>query len=159
LGLAGLGMFSGCGLLPPQSQPASAGPKVPRIGVLNNSGPSSNFTEPFLRGLAELGYVEDRDIAIEWRPDEGNAESLASNAAELVALPVDVIIAAGDGRTRATIEATRTIPIVVFSGVDPVGNGLIESLDRPGGNATGAIEGHPELHGRRLQLLREIARA
>lgn len=158
LGLAGLGLLAGCGLLPPQLQPGPGGPKVHRIGVLTNSGASSNLAGPFRRGLAELGYVEGQNLAIEWRADEGHADRLARNAAELVALHVDVIVAPGDNRTRAAKEATSTIPIVMTSSVvDPVGAGLIESFGRPGGNVTGPIEGHPELHGRRLQLLREIA--
>src|SRR5687767_11450478 len=85
LGAVSAGLVSGCGFLPPQLQPAPAGPKVHRIGVMNAAGANSAFTEPFLRGLTELGYVEGRDLAIEWCADEGHAERLARNAAELVA--------------------------------------------------------------------------
>ncbi len=157
LGALGAGLMSACGLVPPRLQPASGGPKVPRIGILTNSGAASIVGEQLLRGLADLGYVEGQNLVVEWRADEGHAERLARNAAELVALHVDVIVALGDGRARAAKDATGTIPIVMSSGVDPVGTGVIESFGRPGGNVTGAIEGHPELHGRRLQLLREIA--
>jgi putative ABC transport system substrate-binding protein len=154
LGLAGLGLLSGCGVLPSLGQQPA---KDPRIGILSNSGSISAFTEPFRRGLAELGYVEGQNLVIEWRDDEGHAERLAQNAAELVALNVDLIVTLGDGRVRAAKEATGTIPIVMSSAVDRAGAGLFESLGRPGGNVTGSIEGHPELNGRRLELLREIA--
>jgi putative ABC transport system substrate-binding protein len=153
-GAVGLGLLAGCGRWPGQAQPAA---KVSRIGILNNSGPLAAFTEPFRKGLAELGYLEGQNLVIEWRGDEGHAERLAQNAADLVALRVDVIVTLGDHRAQAAKAATSAIPIVMTSVVDPIGAGLIESFGRPGGNVTGPIEGHPELHGRRLQLLGEIA--
>jgi putative ABC transport system substrate-binding protein len=155
-GVAGLGLLAGCGRLPGQTQPSHP-VKLHRIGILNNSGPRAAFTEPFRRGLAELGYLEGQNIVIEWRGDEAHAERLAQNAAELVALNVELIVTLGDHRAQAAKAATSTIPIVMSSVVDPVGSGLIESFGRPGGNVTGPIEGHPELHGKRLQLLGEIA--
>jgi putative tryptophan/tyrosine transport system substrate-binding protein len=147
-GVAGLGLLAGCGRWPGQTaQPAN----IPRIGHL---GASIN---PMLtEQLATLGYVEGQTIHIEWRTDEGHAERQAQHIAELVNLNLDLILAAGTDRARALRDATVTIPIVMLSGVDPVGAGLVESLAHPGGNVTGAVEHHPELPGKQLELLREL---
>jgi putative ABC transport system substrate-binding protein len=154
LGAGSAALLAGCGRLPGQAQPAA---KVPHIGVLGTGAPNPTFGEPFRRGLAELGYVEGQNIVIEWRGDDGRAERLAQNVAELVNVKFDLIVATGDIRARAVKEASSTIPIVMSPGVDPVGAGLIESFGRPGGNVTGAIEGFPQLYGKRLELLRELA--
>jgi putative tryptophan/tyrosine transport system substrate-binding protein len=151
VGVAGLGLLAGCRSPAPLTRPASGGPKLPRIGHLGAS------TNPLLtEQLAGLGYVEGQTILIEWRSDEGRAERQAQHVAELVNLNLDLILAAGTDRARALRDATGTIPIVMLSGVDPVGAGLVESLAHPGGNVTGAVEHHPELPGKQLELLREI---
>jgi putative ABC transport system substrate-binding protein len=112
---------------------------------------------PFRRGLADLGYIEGQTIVIEWRGDAGRAERLSENVAELLALDLDLIVAVGEPRARAAKDATSTIPIVLSAGVDPIGAGLIESFNRPGGNVTGVIESLPQLHGKQLELLRALS--
>jgi len=94
-------------------------------------------TEAFRQGLREHGYVEGKNIVIEWRSPEGNPDLMPTIAAELVRLKVDVIVTAGEQVTRRVKEATSTIPIVMAQDADPVGNGFVASLARPGGNITG----------------------
>jgi putative ABC transport system substrate-binding protein len=112
--------------------------------------------EAFRQGLLELGYVEGKSIIIEWRSAEGTLDRLPALAAELVRLKVDVIVTGGSPTTRAAKEATVTIPIVMAQDGDPVGNGFVASLARPGGNITGLSSLFSELGGKRLELLREI---
>jgi len=132
--------------------------KVPRIGYLSVSSPTamSTRTEAFRQGLRELGYVEGKNIVIEWRSAEGKRDRLSSLAAELVRLKVDIIVTAGPPATRSAKEATVTIPIVMTQDTDPVGSGFVASLARPGGNITGLSNLLPELSGKRLELLKEI---
>ena len=132
--------------------------KVPRIGYLGFSSPSTIPTriEAFRQGLRELGYVEGKNIFIEWRSAEGNADRLPSLAAELVRLKVDIIVTNGPYSTRAAKAATVNIPIVMAAVGDPVGDGIVTSLARPGGNITGLSSVAPELSGKRLELLKEI---
>jgi putative ABC transport system substrate-binding protein len=111
----------------------------------------------FLQALRELGYVEGQNITIQQRSAEGNTERLPPLAAELVAAPVDVIVAVGPLATQAVKEASATIPIVFPISSDPVAEGLVASLARPGGNATGLANLQQELVGKRLELLKEIA--
>src|SRR5215469_15284063 len=111
--------------------------------------------EKFRQGLGELGYVEGRDIVIEYRPSDPT-DRLPGFAAELVALNADVIVAGGSLAVRAAQQATRTIPIVMTGTSDPVGTEFVASLARPGGNITGLSLQSPELSGKRLELLREI---
>ena len=106
--------------------------------------------------MRELGYVEGKNIFIEWRSAEGNADRLPSLAAELVRLKVDVIATNGPYSTRAAKEATVTVPIVMVAVGDPVRDGIVASLARPGGNITGLSSVAPELSGKRLELLKEI---
>jgi putative tryptophan/tyrosine transport system substrate-binding protein len=113
--------------------------------------------EKFRQGLGELGYVEGRDIVIEYRPSDP-ADQLPGFAAELVALNADVIVAGGSLAVRAAQQATRTIPIVMTGSSDPIGTGFVASLARPGGNITGLSLLSPELSGKRLQLLREVTK-
>jgi len=129
--------------------------KIPRIGYLGSSS-GSGRVEAFRQGLRELGYVEGKNIAIEWRHHEGKLDRLAALAAELVRLKVDIIITAGSPATRAAKEVTTTIPIVMTQVGDPVGSGFVASLARPGGNITGLSTLAPELSGKRLELLKEI---
>src|SRR5262249_39390655 len=113
-----------------------------------------HIQEAFRQGLRDLGYVEGRNVVIEYRDAEGKPERLPAIAAELVALKVDVIVAeAGNNLAMAAKQATRTIPIVFAAASDPVAFGLVTSLARPGGNVTGTSVLSPELVGKRLELL------
>ena len=112
--------------------------------------------EGFRQGLRELGYIEGKNIIIEWRSSEGKAESRSEMAAELVRLKVDVIVSGGPTVTRVLREATTTIPIVMAQDTDPVGSGFVASLAKPGGNITGLAALAPEMSGKQLELLKEI---
>ena len=113
--------------------------KVPRVGFLTGASLSAQLVrnEAFRQGLRELGYVEGKNIVIEWRSYEGREDRSPALAAELVRLKVDVIVTGGSGDIRAAKEATATIPIVMVQGGDPVGSGFVASLSRPGSNITG----------------------
>jgi ABC-type uncharacterized transport system substrate-binding protein len=133
--------------------------KVHRIGYLTADSRSAHAdvrAEAFREGLRELGYVEGRNIVIEWRQAEGKRDRLPALAAELVRLKVDVIVTGGPTATRPVKAATTTIPIVMTQDSDPVGNGFIASLARPGGNITGLSNLAQEISGKRLELLKEI---
>jgi putative ABC transport system substrate-binding protein len=130
--------------------------KVPRIGRLGGGTLSSARIDAFRQALRELGYVEGKNIVIEYRSAEENFDRLPALAAELVRLKVDVIVTTSPTGTRAAKEATVTIPIVMTNDSDPVGNGFVASLARPGGNITGLSTLAPELSGKRLELLKEI---
>ena len=132
--------------------------KVARIGYLSGaaSDGQSARREPFRQGLRELGYLEGKNIVIEYRWAEGKLDRLPALAAELVRLKVDIIVTAGASATRPVKEATSTIPIVMTGDGDPVGSGFVASLARPGGNITGLSTLAPELSGKRLELLKEI---
>ena len=131
--------------------------KNPRIGYLSGSSPSTSPArrEAFRQGLRELGYVEGKNIVIEQRYAEGKFDRLPALAAELVRLKVDIIVTAGPQTTRPAKQATSTIPIVMAQDPDPVGNGFVASLARPGGNITGLATFAPELSGKQLELLKE----
>src|SRR5262245_53682738 len=132
--------------------------KIPRIGFLSVNVPAvmSARTEAFRQGLHELGYVEGKNIIIEWRYAEGKLDRLPALAAELVRLKVDVAVSAGPSVTRSMKEATDTIPIVMGFDNDPVGSRFVASLARPGGNITGLSALSPEISGKQLELLKEI---
>jgi putative tryptophan/tyrosine transport system substrate-binding protein len=132
--------------------------KIPRIAYLGFGDPSANLarTEAFRQGLRELGHVEGKNIIIEWRSADGKSDRLSAIAAELVSIPVKVIVTGGSTSTRAAKAATSTIPIVITNDPDPVGDGLVGSLAHPGGNITGLSTLAPELSGKRLEILREI---
>jgi putative ABC transport system substrate-binding protein len=132
--------------------------KIPRIGVLLPGAPAawSRRTKAFLDGLSELGYVEGKTIAIEWKWGDDQFDTLSGLAADLVRSNVDVIVTGGTSATTALKTATRTIPIVMAIVGDPVAAGLVDSLARPGGNATGFSIVAPELGTKRLELLKEI---
>jgi putative tryptophan/tyrosine transport system substrate-binding protein len=130
--------------------------KVPTIGFLGASTPAawSHWSSAFVQRLRELGWIEGRTVAIEYRWAEGRGERYAEIAAELVRLNVDVILTVG-GAVPASKQATSVIPIVFAIAVDPVGTGLIASLARPGGNVTGLSMQAADLAGKRLEFLRE----
>jgi putative ABC transport system substrate-binding protein len=132
--------------------------KISRIGWLTASSLSAMTAriEAFRQGLREFGYVEGKNIVVEWRSVEGKADRLPGLVAELVRLKVDVIVTAGPQATRAAKEATVTIPIAMSFDNDPVGNGFVASLARPGGNITGLSALAPELSGKQLELLKEV---
>jgi len=125
--------------------------KVPRIGVVIGGSPPLGFVE----GLRDLGYVEGRNIVIEYRAFEGRAERFPEIIAEFVRLKVDVIVSSSTPAVKAAKEATSTIPIVMAGLTDPVGAGLVASLSRPGGNITGLTNIFTELSAKRLELLKE----
>ena len=132
---------------------------VPRIGWLGGTSPAVNpaVLEAFRHGLREHGWIEGQNIVIEYRWAEGRFERLPDLAAELVRLPVDIIVpVASDPAIRAAQHATSTIPIVMAVSSDPVGTGFVASLARPGGNITGVSGLVPEVAGKRLQLLKEV---
>ena len=141
-----------CGARAEAQQPK----KVPRIGFLGATSPSveSARIEAFRQGLRELGYVEGKNIVIEWR--EGNNDQVPALVAELVRLNVDVIVSGALSLTRAAKAATSTIPIVMAQDPDPVGNGFVASLAHPGGNITGLSTLAPELNGKKLEILKEV---
>ena len=132
--------------------------KIHRIGWLTAGSLSATpeRTEAFRQGLRELGYIEGKNIVIEWRSPDGKPDRMPTLAAELVRLKVDVIVTGGSGATRPVKEATSTIPIVMAQDQDPVRNGFVASLARPGGNITGLSRLAPELSGKQVELLKEI---
>src|SRR5215475_14519568 len=152
--VTGLGAVFAAPLAAEAQQPKT----VPRIGFVSVNVPAvmSARTEAFRQGLSELGYVEGKNIVIEWRYADGKLDRLPALAADLVRLKVDIIVTGDSGSTRPANEATNTIPIVMTQDPDPVGNGYIASLARPGGNITGLSTLAPELSGKRLELLKEI---
>src|SRR5262249_32205830 len=131
--------------------------KLPTIGFLGATTPEtwSRFVAAFVQRLRELGWIEGRTIAIEYRWAEGRGERFAEIAAEFVRLKVDVIVTVG-GAVLAAKQATSLIPIVFAVAADPVGGSLVASLVRPGGNVTGLSTQFTDLAGKRLELLREI---
>ena len=151
LGLTGFSLLSGCAALPigPRRQA-----RLPRVGYLGG-GLDQERAEAFRQGLADHGYVEGRNIIVEWRNAEGQLDRLPGLAAELVGLPVDVLVASGDIPTRLLRDATGTIPIVMVVSASPVEAGFVVSLARPGGNVTGLTTVGRELDRKRLELLKE----
>jgi putative tryptophan/tyrosine transport system substrate-binding protein len=131
--------------------------KVPRLGVLAGGSAVSDSAriEALRQGLRELGYVERKNIVIEYEYADGNFNRLTELAARLVHLRVEVIVTAGPSATRAAKQTTTTIPIVMAQDSDPIASGLVASLARPGGNITGLSRLSPELSGKQLELLKE----
>jgi putative ABC transport system substrate-binding protein len=138
---------------------AQAQARTARIGVLEAWAPSAfpHRLQAFRDGLRELGHVEGRTFALEYRSAQGDAKALPGLAAELAQIKVDIIFAATTSTALAAKRATAAIPIVIAVVADPVGPGLIASLARPGGNVTGLTTGSAQIYPKRLQLLREIA--
>ena len=131
---------------------------IPRIGFLGNSTPAleANLVGPFRDGLRDLGYVEGKSIAIEYRWAEGDYTRFPTLIKELIAAKVAIIVTAGTPATLAVKKATTSIPVVMIAVGDPVGTGIVTSLRLPGGNITGLTSISPELDGKRLELLREV---
>jgi putative ABC transport system substrate-binding protein len=147
-------------LVVPPAGAAPQGATIPRIGLLSPSSLSDPRTPrllgAFREGLRELGYVEGQNIAFEFRWAEGNYERLPALAAELVSLKVDIIVASALPAIQAAKQATRTIPIVMATSLDPVATDFIVSLARPGVNITGLSAMAPELVGKQLELVKEV---
>jgi putative ABC transport system substrate-binding protein len=152
--------FALCAMLfsltfPAQGQQPS---KIPRIGVVPVSGDPNTpglLVEAFRGGLHELGYVEGKNILVEYRYPGEESDRLPALVAELVQLKVDVLVSSSTGAIRAAKQATKTIPIVIVTSIDPVETGIVESLARPGGNITGLTRLTRELSGKRLELFKE----
>ena len=137
---------------------AQAPPTIRKIGLLSGFSPSveARSYQAFLLGLRDLGWVEGKNISIEYRYAEGRHDRLPDVAADLVRLNVEVIVTTATSDTLAAQKATRAIPIVMVAGGDPVASGLVESLARPGANITGLSQMLQGLGGKRLELLKEI---
>jgi len=153
LGLSVSAFLVAMGGSPAKAQQAM---KLPRIGVLSASANPKPSLEAFRQGLGSLGYIEGKNILIEYRDVEGKVDRIPSLVNELVRLKVNVLVAGPITAIRAAKEATKTIPIVMVTSQDPVAMGLIDSLARPGGNITGLTRLTRELSGKRLELLTEV---
>src|SRR5262245_23031880 len=129
---------------------------MPVIGLLGSQPPDDSLTASVRRGLGQTGYVEGKNFAIEFRWAEGRYERLPSLVADLIQRQVAVIIAIGGPAARAAKAATTTVPIVFLVGVDPVTSGLVASISRPGGNATGTSGTGRESNSKKLELLCEL---
>jgi putative ABC transport system substrate-binding protein len=131
--------------------------KLPTIGILGSGSAAwSRLVSAFMQRLRELGYIENRTVAIDYRWTEGGNDRYAAMAAELVRLRVDIIVALGTPAIVEAKKATNVIPIVFPIASDPVGDGLVASLARPGGNLTGLSNQQPDLAGKRLEILSEM---
>jgi ABC-type uncharacterized transport system substrate-binding protein len=145
----------------PLAARAQQGERLRRIGVLSGTRTDDPDTRArnaaFVQGLAQLGWTDGRNVRIDYRWGEGNADDLRKHAAELVALAPDVILAPGGPAIERVLQATRTVPIVFVIAIDPVGSGFVESLSRPGVGATGFMQFEYNLCAKWLELLKEIA--
>jgi ABC-type uncharacterized transport system substrate-binding protein len=143
-------------ILAPVAAEAQQAGKVSRIGYLSIASGQSPRTEAFRQGLRELGYIEGTNITIEYRFARGKADRLRDLATELVDLKVDLIVTGGPTATRAAQQTTRSLPVIMAWGGDPIEAGFVASLARPGGNLTGLTSMASELGGKRLALLKEV---
>jgi putative ABC transport system substrate-binding protein len=151
-----MAMLTGGLVVAPFAAEAQQAAKLPRIGLLAlNPAAGPHLPEAFLQGLRDLGYVEGRNVVIESRSAEGKPERFPALAAELLALKVDVIVARTTPAALAAKQATRTLPIVFVGAADPVTDGLVTSLARPGGNVTGLSALSPALVGKCLEQLKQ----
>ena len=130
--------------------------KVPRIGYIAPTGPENTNYAAFQRGLRDLGYIEGKNILVEYRSMEGNRDRIPSLMAELVQLKVDILVSPNAPTILAAKQATRTIAIVMVVNTDPVASGLVDSLAHPGGNITGITRLTRDLSGKRLEVLKEV---
>jgi ABC-type uncharacterized transport system substrate-binding protein len=151
-------LLGGAAVAWPLAASAQQAGKLPTIGFLVSGTPSSHgqWVAAFVQRLRELGWIEGRTIAIEYRWADGRSERFAEIAAEFVRLKVDVIVTSGTAAVVAAKQATSVIPIVFAAAGDPVGTGLVASLARPGGNITGLSIQQPDVAAKRLELLREV---
>ena len=154
-------LVGGAAAWPLAARAQQPGEPMRRIGVLMATAADEPESQArlaaFLQGLQQLGWTDGRNVQIDYRWSAGDAARLRRDAAELVTLAPDVVLA-GVGATATTLlEASRTVPIVFAQGIDPVGAGLVESLARPGGNGTGFIQFEYSLSGKWLELLKEVA--
>jgi putative tryptophan/tyrosine transport system substrate-binding protein len=142
----------------PSAAHAQQAAKMPRIGLLFSNSPAvaASRADAFRQGLRELGYLEGKNIFIDWRYAEGKPDRLPALAAELVRVKVDVIITSGPQSTRSAKDATVTISIVMAEHSDPISSGVVASLAHPGGNITGLSSLAPEISGKQLDILKEI---
>jgi putative ABC transport system substrate-binding protein len=134
-------------------------PKIPRIGYVSGTGDASNqgpYLEALRQGLRDLGYVEGKNFVVEYRGAEGIPDRMASLVAQLVELKVDILVLPTSSAIQAAKQATKTIPVVMVTQLDPVAAGLVETLARPGGNITGLATFQRDLSGKRLELLVEV---
>jgi putative tryptophan/tyrosine transport system substrate-binding protein len=152
--LASLAIYRPCAAL------ARVASKLPRIGFLaGGSRPDSfgtNAYAGFLQGMKELGYVEERDFVMEWRFAEGQYDRFPSLVAELVRLPVDIVVVGTPAAVKLVQQATRTVPIVMGLSTDPVASGFVDSLARPGGNTTGVATSQEEICLKHLSILKVL---
>ena len=142
----------------PAAEAQQSTAKIPRIGYISGTGDAANqgpYVEALRQGLRDLGYVEGKNIAIEFRGAESKLDRIPNLVTELVHLKVDVLVVPILSAVRAAKQATKTIPIVMVTG-DPVAAGIVDSLARPGGNITGFATLNPNLSGKRLELLKEV---
>jgi putative tryptophan/tyrosine transport system substrate-binding protein len=154
-----IALLGGAAAVRPHSARAQQTAKIPRIGLLSPFAPvdTAPWHQAFLRGLSDLGWVDGKNIAIEYRYSDGKNDRLPKLIADLVRLKVDIIVTAVTNDTLAAKNAAGGIPIVMAAAGDPVATGIVASLARPGGNITGLSQMNPELNGKRLELLKEIA--
>ena len=136
---------------PRAARAQQGGVRIPRIGIIDDAP----IWDHFRQGLHDLGYIEGRDIAIEYRSAEGDFDRLRQAARELASLPVNILVVYGSSATRAARQATSTIPIVMIGVGDPVRARFVTNLARPGGNVTGTTNLGPELVGKRIEILKE----
>ena len=144
------------GLASPLTAGAQPAERLWRVGYLSLGVARQAWVAAFRDGLRELGYVEGENLIIEQRYAEGQVERLPALAAELLRLKVDVLVAAPAGTAAAAKKVTSTVPIVFMGEPDPIGTGLVASLARPGGNATGLADAHADLIPKRLELLKQL---
>jgi ABC-type uncharacterized transport system substrate-binding protein len=141
------------------AEPQQPAGKIPRIGYLDSGSVSdpqnAAFRDAFLQGLRDLGYVEGKNINIEYRYDEGKPERLQALAEELIRLKVDILMGMDTSAAQAAKKSTTSIPVIFTTGGSPIASGLVASLARPGSNVTGVTINSPELVGKRLELLKE----
>jgi putative tryptophan/tyrosine transport system substrate-binding protein len=147
-----IALLGGAAATWPIAARAQQAKKTPLIGIIDDAP----IWDHFRRGLRELGYMEGRDIAFEYRSAEGQPDRLVAAARELASLSVDVVVTSGSAATRAAQQATTSIPIVMIAIGDPVRAGFVSSLGRPGGNITGNTILGTEMSGKRVQLLKEF---
>jgi putative ABC transport system substrate-binding protein len=150
-----IGSMAACLLSLPRAVAAQQARSTPRLGYLAERPGASEFDEAFLRGMRELGYVDGKNLIIEYRWAAGDAGRLPALAVELVAAKVDIIVTSGVPAAKAAMSATETIPIVMASSSDAVADGLVASFTRPGGNVTGLSQFTRELSRKRLEVFKE----